>query len=67
VKTSSTLLLLLVAFQSQATVPVSYYEEYKDEPYMISYVWGATSGLMIAAEINEDKGGTPFIACQTTW
>ena len=38
-------------------VPIQEYYKYKEEPFMISYVWGVSSGILLATTINADKGG----------
>ena len=56
-KTIVFLMFCTCASNSYSTVQVSAYDEFKNEPFMISFVWGATSGLLVAAAVNEEKGG----------
>ena len=58
-KTIPILIALFVAsFSTKASVvPVQAYYESKDEPFMISYIWGVSSGIQFATAINSDKGG----------
>lgn len=52
--------LILVAISCPAwsnVVPIGEYYKNKDEPFMISYVWGVSGGILLAATINSDKGG----------
>ena len=54
----SPLILLFVSCSAWSNiVPVAEYYKYKEEPFMISYVWGVSGGILLAATINSDKGG----------
>lgn len=48
----------LLSLSAQCNVvPISEYYKYKEEPFMISYVWGMSGGILLATTVNEDKGG----------
>jgi len=50
--------LLFISFSAQSgSVPIAEYYKYKEEPFMISYVWGVSGGIMLSATINAQKGG----------
>jgi len=51
-------MLLCISFSAQGgTVPIAEYYKYKEEPFMISYVWGVSGGIMLSVTINAQQGG----------
>lgn len=62
----SLLIMFSISFSSWGSVvPIAEYYKYKEEPFMISYVWGVSSGILLAATINSDKGGNKLFCMPT--
>ncbi|MCA0895133.1 hypothetical protein [Microbulbifer agarilyticus] len=51
------LALFLLCSPVVAQVPVSEYYENSDEPFMVSYIWGVSSGMLALSAIRNQNSG----------
>jgi hypothetical protein len=65
-KPFSFFILVSISYSSWSNVvPISEYYKNKQEPFMISYIWGVSGGILLAATINSDKGGNRLFCMPT--